>query len=274
MATQEDQPTGQGDNQQTRSLVVRSEQTSLANVAETPFLQQVGFSPLLGQRLARLNETITSRAAKLRKVKIEMVPGETPLITTHLDHGTGYRVFIESTGKKANLTIRTRTEDGLYTPLGLPLVDVKSFLESAFPEAEVRLHQYLKYGTEWAEHKDDLDIDFRNLTEEEINEIIHPNKEDPVDTHGEVDLRINGKKGTAVLRFNINDQWDYRFTAPDIRRRPLFYLVLLGYDGKPEEVEQMIDVVSPLFDKPEYYAGRFDDPWLSDPNAKPTEHLL
>lgn len=271
MAMQEDQPNSQkdGDHQATRSLVVRSEQTLLIQAAETPFLQQVGFSPMLGQRLARLNETITSRAAGLEKVAIEMVPGETPLITTQLSHGTGYRLFLESTGEKASLSIRAQGE--FMPPLALTFADVKTFVGSVFPGEEARFHQYLKSDTQRYKHLDDVDEDLHELTEEEINKLVHPNKEDILETHGDVDVIVTGPKGEAILVFNIVDQWDYRAVEPDIRRRPIFHLVDFRYAGRPGDVEAMLDGANVLFDKPDHYPFRYDDPWLQDPEQGASE---
>ncbi|MBI4098310.1 MAG: hypothetical protein HY426_04710 [Candidatus Levybacteria bacterium] len=267
----EDQSTNQGGKErETRSLVVRSEQAPLSTVvAETPFLQQVGFSPLLGQRLARLNEVITSRAAALKKVELDMIPGETALITTRLTHDTGYRLHLESTGEKAQLVISSK--ERYMPPLALTLADLKTFLGNTFPGKEARFHQFLKYHVQRDAHQDDVEGDISELSEEELMKIIHPNKDDIVETRGDVDINIGRE---ASLALSILDQFDNRFRAPEIRRRPLLYLLGFAFTGKPDEVEQMIDALNPLFDKPEYYGVRYDDPWLSDPDAKPTEHLL
>lgn len=68
-----------------RSLVVRSEQTSLEGLKGDPFLQRAGFSPQLPERLLRLNDVLFK--PPIESIGIELIPGTTPLITTHVEHG-------------------------------------------------------------------------------------------------------------------------------------------------------------------------------------------
>lgn len=122
-----------------RNIVIRSEQTSMEQAIKNPFLEKVGFSPQLPQRLMRLNDVLLRVAPPISSVGIEIVPGRIPLITTDITHSSGARVFLRGgADRMADLEIESNFSSGLITTIE----DIQVFVKSLFPHKQAKVFSY------------------------------------------------------------------------------------------------------------------------------------
>lgn len=127
-----------------RNLIVRSEQTSIESV-RNPYLTLAGFSVQFPDRLRRLNDVLIERRPHVREISFELVPGQTPIIHTTIEHSSeGYHVYFKARPQsdQAELLVETRER---FPSMTYALEDIQDFVRSAFPQREARLHTFREW---------------------------------------------------------------------------------------------------------------------------------
>lgn len=248
-----------------RSLVVHTKQTSLEDAVNKPFLQASGFSPIFLEQLGRLNDVLTHIRPPISSVSISLIPGETPLISTSVEHSPlGYRVFVNSNRRTASLSVETLEE--LDPNFGLPLRDIQDFVRSTFPDISTRLFVSRNLWND-VSADEDLDKDLFTLSEHELKPLTTLiDSADPetgarqikgtrYEHQGEVRLAVQ-KDPLFLIRFR--DRWHHDARTEDDKTVILHILRFL-YQGSPSEVEGIMESVAKLFDKPPFYPYRRED---------------
>ncbi|MBI4039581.1 hypothetical protein HY388_02025 [Candidatus Daviesbacteria bacterium] len=234
-----------------RSLVVRSEQSSLESFTQTPFLQQAGFSPQFPERLMRLNDVLFSQP--INSIGINLQPGRIPLITTSIEHSssTGYRVRINAEPKAriAEITVYGRGRT-------VTIEDIKDFVKSTFPENKSILHA--EASPRLIEPLEDFNGDLQEVTRELLRSWFEEKPAHPssvisyrgqnVDYPYEFDLEIrlegqNEPLFRLLLGINLATTVGCEIKADSW---PAFY-----YKGQSQDVERVIDGLVNLFGKSE-----------------------
>lgn len=240
-------PENQGNSPaEQRSIVVHSEQTSMEQVVKNPFLEIVGFSPKLPQRLSRLNDVLLRRdVPHINTVGILMVPGEIPLITTKISHVSGMRIYVEGGADGlASLEMKSSSASAAVT-----IEDIQGFVKKLFPNKEVRVFSRAYQDLE--EPIDDLDRDLYAVS----SEILKPLNE----------LRLKkGKFGSMLpyYTFEVGVSGQdlpphatclFTFILKTYNQRVGCNILEFNYKGNVSKVEEVIDRVTELLDKPIYY---------------------
>jgi len=140
-----------------RSLIIRSEQTSLDHLTTSNYLRQAGFSPQFPQILMRLNDVLPHRS--LTRLSLELHPGNIPLIDAHAEHGAGYRFFVDSR-PQSNLVELSLIGSGRHFHID----DIKNFTNTVLPDQSAILHA--KASRHLIEPIDDFNEDLQKVTEE------------------------------------------------------------------------------------------------------------
>ncbi len=248
--------TGDGSPQpDEKSLIVRSEQTSLQAMTDKPFLQVMGFSPQLPQHLMDLNTVLLERGPAIESVGIELIPGETPLVSTQIEHGPGYRVHLNSKGSTASLNIADMSKS--HNPsLVLLLADIQNFARSTFTDQKARLQarkKSLKSNTIGSYFDEDL----YSVTDEMIKPWVDVTRNDDLQLYEECEVRI-GDQVVPLLTLDPDARYHIGARSND-DRAIVFKVRRFQFEGTPEQVERMLEPASRLFDKPHLYPYRFED---------------
>ncbi len=237
--------------QEERSLVVRTEQVGIENIASVPYLEKAGFSPMLPQRLMRLNEVLTRVSPQIESVGIELIPGRTPLINTSIEHKGGLRAFLKAIpkDKRARFSI-----DNYDTDLGVnvTLEDIKIFMLTNFPDTKATF--YAEGNPNTQEKYDNFHEDLKDVDEETLDYLL------------ETVPAIGTYQDAKTLPYfdfqiRISEQEEPLFSfilqagiKPDTRRRVVACrLFQVHFEGHPLKVENIIDAVSNLLDKDPNY---------------------
>lgn len=250
-----------------RNLVIRSEQTSLQQMAENPVLAIFGFSPEFPAKLARLNEVLGRIDLPARTLDITLYPGQTPIIQTYLEPYRGSFVNVRAyRDDQVELTIEHPHES---TPVGqgFQLLDIQDFLRSTFPNREARLFVSRNLWKSDIAADEDVDQDLQLLNEEALKpitrRIIGPNKKikgRAYEFSGEI--RLAGQKDPLmVVRF-----WDRsRYDARDEEDRTvIIHAQKFFYNGSANEIERVMEEATKFFDKPDMYPYRWEDRYPED----------
>lgn len=240
-----------------RNIVVRHEQTGIEQIRRDPFLAKVGFSHLLGQRLMRLNDVLLEKDdPKISSVGITMVPGKTPLITTDVRHGEGMRVLIEGESSGlANLQLDSNT----YLGVVITIKDIQDFVKSLFPDKKVRVFSYA--NPELEEPLKDLDEDIYSLNSEVLKPFMEfrkaktpPERKKHNETlpYYDFEVRLSDQElprhKTSLLLFRLRTGGGSDRVGCSIKE--------FNYRGRPNQVEEVLDKIIKLFDKPLLYPFR------------------
>ena len=239
-----------------RSIVVRSEQSSLEQAAVNPLLEEVGFSPQLANRLLRLNDVIVKREAApaLSRIGIGMVPGKIPIITTDVSHGSGMRIFIESDGEVASLKLHT--SESLGANLTVKVEDIQDFVKALFPDKETKVFSEANRNLE--EETEDLDIDLHQLNNKALKTFRKFRKAKKIRNYegypktlpySRFEVRVSDqdlpKYAECFLAFHL--------TAVHYTDRVACRIVEFNYQGLPKKVEDVMDKLTDLLDKHPMY---------------------
>lgn len=241
-----------------KSIVVRSEQSSLEQATRNPLLEKVGFSPQFGDRLMSLNDVIVKRGAapRLNTVGVAVVPGKVPVITTEVLHGEGVRIFTGSDGRVADLELNTNEPFG--SSLIVKIEDIQDFVKTLFPNKEARVFAGVTEALEKEEK--DLDIDLYQLNNEILKTFHELRKVKKVGGYDSValpytrfEVRVAGqglpKRTNCLFAFHLMTNVSY----PD---RVGCRIKEFNYQGLPKKVEEVIDKLVVLFDKNPMYPFR------------------
>lgn len=238
-----------------RDIVIRSEQSSIEQVGKNPFLERVGFSPQLPQRLMRLNDVIAG--PPLNSVGILMVPGKTPLITTNVSHDSGIRVYVEGTVHGTASIQLGHKENIVSFALIVAIEDIQDFVKSLFPNSQARI---------FSRASDDLEEPISGLNEDlyaigsnvlkSLHEFRHAKKFNPdlpgtpiVLPYHEFEVIVSGQKLPEGARHLLS----FHLISVHYSDEIGCAIKEFNYEGRPEEVEGVMDKVADLFDKPMLY---------------------
>lgn len=232
-----------------RSIVVRSEQSSFEQVVRNPLLEGVGFSTQLANQLMRLNDVIvrSGAAPPLGKVGIAMVPGKIPIITTDVSHDSGMRIFIESGGGVASLKLDTSMP--YASPLTVKIEDIQDFVKALFPDKEAKV--FSEVHDDVKEEAEDLDIDLYQINNETLKTFLEFLKGKEIRMlYSRFEVRVSDqnlpKRAHCLFAFHLMARANY----PD---RVGCRIAEFNYQGRPKEVEEVMDKLTILLDKNPMY---------------------
>lgn len=243
------------------NIVVRSEQTSMEQVSGNPFLERVGFSPQLSQRLMKLNNVFSKRdAPPLESVGITMVPGRIPVVTTHIDHGQGMRVLIEG---YASGGASLRLESESYFGAMVTVDDIQGFIKSLFPNQQCRI--FSKEAPDVEEPIGDLNEDLYVINSESLRPFAEFVKAKKINDSTGNPVTMNYH--TFVIKLSDQKDPSRRDFVLSFGLRRVHYsdkvacaVNKINYRGRANEVEDAMDKITSLFDKPVLYPFEESNP--------------
>jgi hypothetical protein len=244
-----------------RSLVVRSEQTSLDNLSRSPYLAEAGFSPQFPEILMRLNKVLPEQGIK--RISFELHPGPTPQIDAKVEHTGGYRLLVNAYPETQRTEIMLTGSERTFR-----IDDIKDFVCTNFPDRTAKLHAGA--SPHLIEPIEDFDGDLEKVTEELLRtwfeekpaheSSLHKIGDQSVDYPYRVpsaEVKIEGQKYPLFCLMFLRGGHDYKTVGCEISNRldariPAFY-----YSGKPEEIERIMEGLVKLFDKPYLYPFQY-----------------
>lgn len=261
----EDKSKNIGAPQEERSLVVRQGASGIQRISEGNVLQAVHFSPLLPERLGRLNDVLAPEVnTPIKEISITLFPGKNPIIDTDILPEYAYVAQLKaSRSGEASLEILARKSLG---DRGLLLKDLQDFVETSFPGKAVRLHAFTDRFK--VQTLDDLDEDLFVVTNERARELtemlMKPSKrvgltgqEIVGSKYPKSEIRVESLT-EALVSMSHRERWN-RPARDENDKVTVFHIDRFFYKGTPEDVEAMIDTAVKLFDKDPYYPYRWED---------------
>lgn len=270
---------GQGDQTpqpDDKSLVIRSEQTSLSRIAESPVLQILGFSPQFPDRLAKLNDVLGRATLPVSALEITLFPGKIPVVQTQIEPTRGYFVHLRATrSQEVTLAINHPEEPGPVGQ-GFTLTDIQDFVQSTFPNRSARFFVYRNLWNEVAADED-FDKDLFALSEDELKPLtiqitsFNPErgtnqvKGRAYEYHGEIRL---GEQKDPLFLVYLFDRFPLEAKSEEEKKTVILHVIRFVYLANPEDVERVMEAAVKLFDKPSGYPYRWED---SHPEAEEEE---
>lgn len=156
-----------------RSLVVRSQETSLQRAGATPQFLEVGITPQFIENLGRVNNALVRASevvpsSRLTDVSIALIPGKNPVIETAFRHDSGVRVYINSkteiNSRPKTTEILVKSESEVSLKIVVSLSDIQEFARKVFPDNRVILHGVP--NPTLAKEPESLNPDLYSVTEE------------------------------------------------------------------------------------------------------------
>lgn len=256
-----------------RSLVPIPKPGGLELTSDNTFLQRTGFTTAFPARLVRLNESLANKGAPIESLGIDFTPGRDPSLSYVEEHAaSGFTVSIRSHGRRKAYLLLSFTGEGSgldLSPLGVTLSDLQGFFRMAFPDSAIDLHAFAEGRDRFVPYP-------------------HPRSEFPLDdAQLKTDfLKLEGRTVNRWVDFRrpIHDMYRYRQIAitRTSQNEPVVIADLqarVDHSGKykkgfdavvfhprellivdtPQKVDEAMDYVAGLFDKPDMYPYRLVD---------------
>lgn len=244
-----------------QALVQRAASQELVVPETRAIAGRLGFSAELFPRLMKVNEALKGLCPSPESMRVVTVPGKSPRFDATIDYSSyGYYAVIEGNSSNASFAIETREKVGMRLFM-LKFPDIQSFIADVLPETRVSFRGIPSYPDEQGhfEEADEFIVDLRAVTEDSLKQILREQKKE-INSRGfptrvsyipyhNFQVEVEGQqKPFMELRFFMGEDV---FGAD--RELLAFPLDKLQFDGRAKEVEEFMDKLPALFDKPEMY---------------------
>lgn len=242
-----------------RQLIVRNQATPLSSLGENPYLAIAGFSPLLSERLMRLNEVLPAR--RVRSVGIELQPGQTPILNAHVDFDStrGYKAMVNGFPGEKRAEIALSGSGKMVS-----IDDLKMFATTYLPDQEARL--LAPSSARLLEPIPDFDKDLKEVSEDELRTWFEqrPANETSGFRSGGVNVDylygspraeviLLGQKLPLFLLKFMQVHYDLTTVGCELANSQFDTSSAFYYTGAPDQVEKVIEGMADLLDKPMVY---------------------
>jgi len=249
---------------------VPAEQLSPEGTAHHPLLERVGFSPRLPERLKRLNDSLSKTdLSELTGLNIDFVSARYPRIYVSPEFRQGVKVNLWSNPKSGTAMLEIVPQNVDLYGTSFNFTDIKNTLTSMFADRKLTV---LANPKKTAITLPRFEKDLADVSEEEIRKLTEPLGGVVIDVKF-LESQFMRKKSKSGISRRVKDEtgtvaqlYELFYVAIGERpseRGPAFTFLVdnprgdsarciflkFYFNGKPEEVEGVIEPLAGLFDK-------------------------
>lgn len=239
-----------------RSLVVQHEQTTLQEMAGHPFLRLTGFSPQFPDHLMQLNNALRRAEPKINAIDINLVPGNTPLISTDVSYARGLGVHLRALPESQTAEFQVGSEFYRQNHVAVTIEDIQEFAALTFPNHQATV--FAEASERLIEPMENFNMDLQQTTQDLLNQGLERSTVSGSESFPYYEFHLNLERiPNPLLSFILETR-----ASPTGEQLVACMIYHFSYKGSVSEVERIMVAVAKLFDHYEGY------PFLKPPIVK------